>query len=482
MKTDKAAEAVRDGINNSVEASLYPDQRDVETKLLATLATFINSDEADLKYDLLELDAADFHFRDHRAIFVAMKQLADAGEYVDIVTVRDKVGDAWEQTLAIIFDASNADAVAAETYKRKVRYWSTIKEARQVGLSFLAAVDAAASCADADLPGLVADLQKAVFDFGTTERLVPPLASEADLIDGFMLALETPKPGYKTGLDKLDKVIKGLRPGLFVMAAPPSAGKTTWNKQIADQVARLNEAPVLFFSYEQSSDELRVKSLARLTKEMDQPVANEVIKEGRFDAKVAAILASAAAEYKRFGKWIKIVEGDSRHTVGRIRLLAQREKLKTGKAPVIIIDYLQVLPVNDPSLRDKRAQVDFLVSDLRRIARDIEAPIICISSMSRAEYKEAKMTGFKESGGIEFGADTAAILTVEKESDDGTERTVMLNIIKNRNGRRAKIGMCYDMPQDHFEETDMQHLSYLEALGKDPDGEKPPRRKRTQHA
>ena len=48
----------------------------------------------------------------------------------------------------------------------------------------------------------------------------------------------------------------------------------------------------------------------------------------------------------------------------------------------------------------------------------------------------------------------------------------------SRNGRRAKIGMNYDMPQDHFEETDMQHLSYLDALGKDTDGEKPPPRRR----
>ena len=36
-----------------------------------------------------------------------------------------------------------------------------------------------------------------------------------------------------------------------------------------------------------------------------------------------------------------------------------------------------------------RAEVDAIVSDLRRVARDIEAPVIVISSMSRAEYKRA---------------------------------------------------------------------------------------------
>jgi replicative DNA helicase len=450
--------------DKAVETPVHPDQREVEMKLLAVLASVINSDQAVLKYDLLELTGADFHFRDHRAIFAAMKELTDGGDHVDMVTVRAKVGDAWTDTLKAVFAGSGTDPGAADTYKRKVIFWSNIAQARGVGLAYLADVEAAASAAEADLPGLVANLQKTVFDIAKTDRLSPPLRSEADLTDNFVLDLESPKPGYRTGFTRTDQVIKGLRPGLFVIAAPPSAGKTTYVKQLADQVAELNEAPVLFFSYEQSADELRVKSLARLTKKAGTPCSNESIKEG---LGIPQRIEAAAVAYKRFGKWIKIIEGDRQHTVGRIRLLAQREKMLTGKAPLIIIDYLQILPVNDPSLRDKRSEVDFLVSELRRIARDIEAPVIAISAMSRAEYDRAKMSGFKESGGIEYGADLAAIMTVEKESDNGSERTVALNILKNRNGRRGKAGMKYDMVHDHFEEEDFQNLSYLETLGKE---------------
>jgi replicative DNA helicase len=464
MMTDKAAEAVRDGINNSVEAPLYPDQRDVETKLLATLATFINGDEADLKYDLLELDAGDFHFRDHRAIFVAMQQLADDGEYVDRVTVRAKLGDAWTETLNGIFDASKADAGAAMTYKRQVIHWANIQHARGIGNAFMAALDAAARTPDADLTALVADLQKAAFDLDRTDRIAPPILSQADLTDRFLLDLASPKPGLKTGFDKLDRIIRGLLPGLFVIAAPPSAGKTTYVLQQADQIAQLNNTPVLYFTYEQSQYDLWIKSVARLSKIVGSPVQNESIKQGLSSAKVE----EAAREYQRFANWITVIEGDRQLTVNRIRLLAQREKMKTGKAPVLAIDYLQILPVDDPT-QDKRVAVDFLVSDLRRIARDMGSPIIAISAMSRAEYDKVKMTGFKESGGIEYGTDIAAILTVEKENDDGTERDVALNIIKNRNGRRGKVGMKYDMTHDHFEETDQGFVNYLDTLGKGTD-------------
>ena len=43
---------IRDMADQAVEAPLYPDHREVELRLLATLATVINSDQADLKYDL----------------------------------------------------------------------------------------------------------------------------------------------------------------------------------------------------------------------------------------------------------------------------------------------------------------------------------------------------------------------------------------------------------------------------------------------
>lgn len=453
-----AAEAIQGMIGLSVEAPVHADQREVETKLLATMAAVINSDQ-ELKFELLSIDAVNFHFGDHFDVFVAMKSLADAGEHVDSNTVRAAMGDAWKDAMKDIFDASMADPAAAMAYKRQIVFWTQRKLAMDIGRNFMAKADQAN---EADLPKLIADLQKAVFDMGRTDFIAPPVKTEAELTDRFLLDLAKPNPGYKTGFDRMEKVIlRGIPPGLFVIAAPPSAGKTTFVKQLADQVAEHNQVPVLFFSFEQSADELRIKSLARLSKLADNPVDNESIKQGSKADRVA----EAAKEYKRFAHWIKVIEGDRQTTVDRIRIMAQREKMKTGKAPFLVIDYLQILP-NDEQ-QDKRAAVDVLVSDLRRIARDIGTPIIAISSMSRAEYDRAKMSAFKESGGIEYGADIAAILTVEKENEDGTERTIDLKIIKNRNGRRGCIGMNYDMRYDLFCETANSALNYCDTVGRE---------------
>ena len=170
----KAKTTLKDKAAAAVEAAIYPDQREVEGTLLATLATVINSDVADLKYSLLELTATDFHFRDHQTTFAAMKKLADAGDHIDMVTVRAEVGDAWPETLKAVFDPSKASTSAAETYKQKIIFWSNIREARQIGQDYLSTVDNAASADDADLPGLIAGLQKTVFDMAKTDALNLP--------------------------------------------------------------------------------------------------------------------------------------------------------------------------------------------------------------------------------------------------------------------------------------------------------------------
>jgi len=381
--------------------------------------------------------------------FYTVKTLADAGDYVDETMVKAK-GAGWP-------DLTKAKPDAAETYKRQIIARANIRQAAIIGREYLEKVN----CADPDaIPGLVADLQKTVFDIEKTRRFMPPDRSEADLIDAFMADLDNPTPGYKTGFDKLNFLINGLKPGVFVIAAPPSAGKTTFVKQLADQVAEFNPGvPVLFLSYEQSAAELRIKTLARLSRK-----ENQMIREAKIKGQA---IEKAADKYRGFGRQLKVIEADFHHGVGTIRLLAQREKHLTGKAPVIVIDYLQVVPVADPALKDKRAEVDFLVSELRRLARDIGSPVIAVSSMPRSEYKRVQMSAFKESGGIEYGTDVAAVMNVKEEYAEEAERDIDLAIIKNRNGRRKVINLKYEMMFDAFRETGEEDLNYLEALGKE---------------
>lgn len=460
---DPATKAMKEKLNTAEEAPLHHEQKEVELKYISSLATVINSDVAELKYEMLSLNPTDFHFQRHRIIFTAMKELSDAGEFVDKATVRGKAGDTCLETIDAVFDETNADISSAKACKRRILLWSYSEEVERVCQSFITKAEVAENNIDITLPDLVSGLHKSIFNIGMTDSLSPPLQTEAELIDGFLEELESPNPGYRTGFPMLESIIRGLKPGLFILSGPPSAGKTTFAKQLADGVAEMNEVPVLYYSYEQSASDLRVKTLTRLTKIAGTPISNEWVKDGAVPDQVKA----AAERYKVFGKWLKIIEADQRDTVENIRILAQKEKHRTGKGPVIIIDYVQIMPA--PSLDGKRAEVEYVVTELKRIARDLEVHVFALSSMSRTQYDKATMSGFKETGTIEYSADIAAILKVESESQDGTQRNVALNIVKNRNGRRGKVGMNYFMPFDLFEENDRENLNYLVTLGIDPE-------------
>ena len=85
-----------------------------------------------------------------------------------------------------------------------------------------------------------------------------------------------------------------------------------------------------------------------------------------------------------------------------------------GKKPLVIVDYLQILePLND-RLSEKQA-TDKNITELKRITRESEVPLIVISSFNRDGYnKEASFSSFKESGSIEYSGDVVIALELQK--------------------------------------------------------------------
>ncbi|HMF49242.1 MAG TPA: DnaB-like helicase C-terminal domain-containing protein, partial [Candidatus Saccharimonadales bacterium] len=59
--------------------------------------------------------------------------------------------------------------------------------------------------------------------------------------------------------------LDGIVPGLYVVVGRPGIGKTALVKQMLDQVALHNRVPGAFFSFAETRQELRIKTLARLS-------------------------------------------------------------------------------------------------------------------------------------------------------------------------------------------------------------------------
>lgn len=211
----------------------------------------------------------------------------------------------------------------------------------------------------------------------------------------------------KTGFQNLDTQARGLYAGLYVIGAISSLGKTTFCHQMADQLATAGE-DVLFFSLEQSRLELVSKSFARRTaqKDMKTAVNSLSIRRGYLPNQVLEV----AKEYKKdIGNRMSIIEGNFACNISFIGDYIRKYIQKTGKKPVVFIDYLQILqPVKDNKGRisSTKETIDITVTELKRISREHQLTIFVISSLNRMNYlSPVDFESFKESGGIEYTAD-----------------------------------------------------------------------------
>ena len=135
--------------------------------------------------------------------------------------------------------------------------------------------------------------------------------------------------------------------------------------------------------------------------------------------------------------------------------------LFTGNAPVVVIDYLQIMAPNNDRATDKQ-NTDKAVLELKRLSRDLYTPVIAVSSFNRASYQGAvAMEAFKESGAIEYSSDVLIGLQFAGAGKDldlnearrKDPREIELVILKSRNGRTGdKLGYYYHPLFNYYEE------------------------------
>lgn len=266
------------------------------------------------------------------------------------------------------------------------------------------------------------------------------------------------EPQTPTGFPTLDAALQGgLQAGLYVVGAMSSLGKTTLALQIADQVAAAGSRPVVIFSLEQGRDELIAKSLSRISRlQSGGNAVNSLKARGLGDAMTLSeeeALARAVETYRQQARRLWIFEGVGSMGTAFIRKTVDEmtQALAGSPSPLIVVDYLQILAPSDDRLTDKQA-TDRAITDLKRISRDYDAPILIVSSLNRASYSgPVTMSAFKESGAIEYGTDV--LLGVQpaglEDSGQGVEarnagvmkahrkakkRDVEVVVLKNRNG------------------------------------------------
>ena len=218
----------------------------------------------------------------------------------------------------------------------------------------------------------------------------------------------------RTGFENMDKLMK-LYPGLYVLGAISSLGKTTFACQLGDQLARAGEH-VLYFSLEQSRYELVTKGLSRLTAQINMKNALSAIeiREG----KQSAELEQAKAEYVKFARHEVIYECGFDTTIETILDLVKNYIEDNGVKPIVIVDYLQIIRPIDSRVSTKDA-VDSHVRAFKKLQVENDLVVLLISSLNRSNYlTPVDFEAFKESGGIEYTSDVLWGLQLSVMNDE----------------------------------------------------------------
>lgn len=287
---------------------------------------------------------------------------------------------------------------------------------------------------------------------------------------------------YCTGFNKLDRAIK-ITDGLYIIGAISSLGKTTFTLQIADHIAESGR-DVIIFSLEMSRKELIDKSICRMIfsdwiktqrtsdrERLKNELEIQTLNLGQISApnslniseeKLAGLETKTSKYFQTIAKRTSIYESVGNVGVTEIAERVTKYVYYSGNKPLVIIDYLQLLAPIDPHFTDKQ-NTDKNVLELKRLSRELEIPIIAISSLNRANYNEPiSMAAFKESGAIEYSSDVLLGLQLagagEKDfnvdmAKSQEPREIELKILKNRRGKTGdSINFEYYASRQFFRE------------------------------
>ena len=429
---------------------LPPHDQEAEQAVLGSL--LIDSDAINIVRDVLE--PSDFYAEKHAHIYRAAVALADAGEPIDALTLRNQLdrgpgvgrggGVDYIAELSLVVPSAAsvkhyAEIVMGHALRR--RLISAGGEVTRVGY------DATVAVQDA-----IDRSEQQVFAVGEARRSneathIAPIVRETWTVLEERLQQRKLVHGVPTNFSKLDALTQGLQAGeLIVLAARPSVGKTSFALNIARNAAVLARKPVVIFSLEMSKQALVQRLICS-----EAAVDSFILRSGQADSHAFQRIAKAMDTLTQADLWIDDTPALS---ISQLRSRARRMKSQNAIA-LVVIDYLQLM---HGGRQESRVQeVSDISSGLKSIAKELDVPVLALSQLSREserrENKRPQLSDLRDSGSIEQDADVVLFLYREgMHKPDVPRSQTELIVAKNRNGPVDLLTVVFNEAQTTFRE------------------------------
>lgn len=300
---------------------------------------------------------------------------------------------------------------------------------------------------------------------GKVDKLAPesmtdkqPLQSEGEQLDRVLDELQRDQAvkeisGWETGFPNLTRALDGILPGLYLLIGPPACGKTALAKQLLDQVAMRNRVAGIFFSFAESKNELRIRTLARLS-----GLENRSIRRGSghllhwFGVPKAQYresdqlppswekLKRSAEEAKDWLELIYLVECGRNTDLGQIEEHIRDLRTRLNADQVLaVIDDCQRLGNRELPLRDR---LGLITERLQGAAVSLKIRILAVWPDLGDQPSAAPQVWAEKVA----SADVVMVLErdeVRSKNLSEPNEALTLHIVKNRGGERGKLALDF---------------------------------------
>ena len=400
-----------------------------------------------------------FYVPAHRILWEIFRDRYEKGIALDTVSVAQELTDN-KQLEAVGGHAGLADIFSyATTTALYSLHFETLKEKfirRSIILTANKASDSAYT-SEAEIDELLDQTEQDVLKIRMNSAKGEEWSLKAD-IDKAVTNLERMMStsggilGLSSGFPKLDTMINGMKPGeLFIIAARPAMGKTSFMLNIMEHVVLDLKKPMMAFSCEMPSEQLVERLLYARSGINKQDLK---ARQGKLTPEEMKRFRSAITEMKNSKL---IIDDTAAISISELRAKARRQMRKYPDLAAIGIDYLQLMRSHTKQAQNSRErEIAEISGGLKSLAKELNLPILALAQLNRGpENRPGKnkgvpmMSDLRESGAIEQDADMIGLLyRMAYYAEDDEDRENMgsdanLSLSKNRNGPTGDIPLTF---------------------------------------
>lgn len=442
------------------KVKVAPNSKESEMMVLGCMLTKINS----LNVAADALDARDFYYTEHQAIFDALKTLFKSDKPADIHLVAEELKriDKLDDVGGIGYLTSVAQYAGTSAYIEE--YVEIIKNKSILRRLIHAAQDIEKVALEepSDVPGCLDDAQAQLFAISQAsnreagvhikdvisgvkaESGLPYLKELQDRQEEYLEKGEEASAftGVPTGFSDLDKMINGLAPSnLIIFAGRPGMGKTAFALNIAEHACFKHDVPVGIFSLEMSAEQLIHRVICSQSEVESSKILTGSIEGHEYQRVVKTV--------NEMQKHTMIIDDQPGLKITDLRARARRMK-EAHNIGFLIIDYLQLLSGSGSHFNsdNRQHEISEISRMLKNLARELNIPVFCGSQLSRKVEERTghrpMMSDLRESGSIEQDADIVMFL-LRREYYDPYDKPGLAEVIvgKNRHGKIGSVEVAY---------------------------------------